>query len=69
MILHHDPTSGIRILHKILNYRRVLKTIRLDMTELQSILESLPEQGNVNRLSIDDSYYDNHKHSDDAFDY
>ena len=57
------------ILHKILNHRRVLKTIRLDMTELQSILESLPEQGNVNRLSIDDSYYDGHKHSDDAFDY
>jgi len=31
---------------------RVLKTIRLDMTELQSILESLPEQGTVNRYNL-----------------
>lgn len=30
----------------------MLKTIRLDMTELQSILESLPEQGNVNRYNL-----------------
>jgi len=31
---------------------RVLKTIRLDMTELQSILESLPEHGSVNRYNL-----------------
>ena len=48
----------------ISSHGRVLKTIRLDMTELQSILESLPEQGSVNRF--DESLDDDQKHHDDS---